>query len=63
LERAKREIGLEREKALEEIKRTAGELSINIATKIIGKSLNVNDHQDLIRQALVDMRPLIGEPN
>ncbi len=63
MERAKREISLEREKALEEIKRTAGELSVNIATKIIGKSLSAKDHQDLIRQALVDMRPLLGEPN
>lgn len=63
MERAKREIGLEREKALEEIKRTAGELSINIATKIISKSLSAKDHQDLIRQALLDMRPLMSEPN
>lgn len=63
LQRAKRDIGLEREKALEEIKRTAGELSVAIAAKIIGKSLSSKDHQDLIRQALKEIHPLVGEPN
>lgn len=62
-QRAARDIGLEREKAVEEIKRTAGELSVAIAAKIIGKSLNAKDHQDLIKQALRDIHPLINEPN
>jgi F-type H+-transporting ATPase subunit b len=62
-QRATRDIGLEREKALEEIKRTAGELSVAIAAKIIGKSLNAKDHQDLIKQALRDIHPLINKPN
>jgi len=63
IQRAKREISLEREKALEEIKRTAGDLSISVAAKIIGKSLNAKDHQELIRQALQEIRPLVDEPN
>lgn len=62
-QRAARDIALEREKAVEEIKRTAGELSVAIAAKIIGKSLNAKDHQELIKQALRDIRPLVGEPN
>ena len=62
-QRAARDIALEREKAVEEIKRTAGELSVAIAAKIIGKSLNAKDHQDLIKQALRDLRPLVNEPN
>jgi F-type H+-transporting ATPase subunit b len=62
-QRATRDITLEREKAVEEIKRTASELSVAIAAKIIGKSLNAKDHQDLIKQALRDIHPLINEPN
>ena len=63
LQRTKREISLEREKALEEIKKTAGEVSIQIAAKIIGKSLNVKEHQKLIQQTLSELRPLIGNRN
>jgi F-type H+-transporting ATPase subunit b len=62
-QRATRDIALEREKAVEEIKHTAAELSVAIAAKIIGKSLNAKDHQDLIKQALRDIRPLVNEPN
>jgi len=54
VDRAKREIHLEREKAVGEIKKTAGELSLAIATKIIKKSLNHKDHQDLIHDAVRD---------
>lgn len=61
VERAKQEIALEREKALEEIKRTAGELSISIAAKIISKSLNARDHQELIRDAVSNLGPQGGD--
>jgi F-type H+-transporting ATPase subunit b len=64
VERAKREISLEREKAIGEIKKTAGELSLAIATKIIKKSLNPKDHQDLIHDAVRDFGSgRKGEPN
>ncbi|MCG3120866.1 MAG: ATP synthase subunit b [bacterium] len=63
LQRTKREIDLASQKALDEIKQTAAELSINIAGRIIGKSLAAKDHQDLIRQALSEMHNLSGEPN
>jgi F-type H+-transporting ATPase subunit b len=62
-QRALREIDLARQKALEEIKQTAAELSVNIAGRIIGRSLAAKDHQDLIRQALSEMHNLSGEPN
>jgi len=61
VDRAKRDISLEREKALEDIKRTAGELSLAIATKIINKSLNARDHQDLIREAVQDLSASKGD--
>lgn len=62
VERAKREIALEREKALEDIKRTAAELSISIAAKIISKSLKAKDHQELIRDAVRDVAARSIEP-
>lgn len=61
VQRAKREISLEREKALEEIKKTAGELSLSIAAKIINKSLTAKDHQELIRDAVRDIAPKSGK--
>jgi F-type H+-transporting ATPase subunit b len=62
-QRAKREIDLARQKAVDEIKQTAAELSIEIATRILGKSIGAKDHQDLIRQALIEMQASSGEPN
>jgi F-type H+-transporting ATPase subunit b len=63
LQRTKREIDLAKQKALDELKQTAAELSINIAGRIIGRSLGAKDHQDLIQQALGEMQTLSGEPN
>jgi F-type H+-transporting ATPase subunit b len=62
-QRTIKEIDLARQKALEEIKQTAAELSVNIAGRIIGRALAAKDHQDLIRQALSEMHSLSGEPN
>jgi F-type H+-transporting ATPase subunit b len=55
LERAKREITLEREKAVEEIKKQTAELSVQIASKLIGKSLSKDDHKQLIEESLKKM--------
>ena len=55
LERAKKEISLEKEKAVEEIKSSAAELSIMIASKIVGKSLSPKDHQDVIKESIQKM--------
>lgn len=62
-QRTIREIDLARLKALEEIKHTAAQLSVDIAGKIIGRSLAARDHQDLIRQALREMQIPGSEPN
>ncbi|MFQ5825421.1 MAG: F0F1 ATP synthase subunit B [bacterium] len=55
LERAKREIVLEREKAIEEIKKQTVELSVNVASKLINKTLSPKDHKDLIKESLQKM--------
>jgi len=57
LERAKREINLEREKAVAELKKQAAELSIMIASKLIGKSLSKDEHKKLIEQSIKEMVP------
>jgi F-type H+-transporting ATPase subunit b len=62
-QRTIKEIDLARQKALEEIKHTAAQLSVDIAGKIIGRSLAAKDHQDLIRQALREMQFTGSEPN
>jgi F-type H+-transporting ATPase subunit b len=62
-QRTIREIDLARQKALEEIKHTAAQLSVDIAGKIIGRSLAGKDHQELIRQALREMQFTGSEPN
>jgi len=55
LERAKKEIAQEKEKAVDELKHEAVELSVMIASKIIGKSLSAEDHQDVIRESMQKM--------
>ncbi|MCZ6821078.1 MAG: F0F1 ATP synthase subunit B [Calditrichaeota bacterium] len=55
LEKAKREIGLEREKAVEEIRSQTAELSVLIASKLIDKTLSVEDHKEIIDRSLQKM--------
>ncbi len=59
VERAKREISLEREKAVEELKKLAVDLSLLATKKAIGKALTPKDHQSLIQEALKE----IGDAN
>lgn len=59
LERAKREISLEREKAIDDLKKLAVDLSLAATEKAIGKALTPKDHEALIKQALKEM----GETN
>ncbi len=53
--KAKKDIALEREKAIEDLKSQAAELSIMIASKIIGKSLSADDHKEIIESSLKNM--------
>lgn len=55
LGKAKKEITLEREKAVEEIRKQTAELSIMVASKLIGKSLSAQDHKDIIADSLKKM--------
>lgn len=55
LERARNEISLERKKALEEIKKQAVELSVQIASKLIHKSLSPEDHRKLIDESVEEI--------
>ncbi len=55
LEKAKKEISLEKEKAVEEINKQTAELSIYIASKLIGKTLSQADHKDIIEDSLGKM--------
>ncbi len=59
LERAKREIALEREKAVDELKKLAVDLSLAATRKVIGKALTPKDHESLIQEALKE----IGDSN
>ena len=54
LERARSEIGLERDQAIAELRREFADLTIAAAEKIIGQSLDRNAHQRLIEQALAE---------
>ena len=54
LERARNEIGLERDNAIAELRKEFADLTISAAEKIIGQSLDRQAHQRLIEQALAD---------
>lgn len=55
LDRAKREIFLEKEKAVEDIRKQTAELSVMIASKLIGKTLSKDDHKNIIDDSLQKM--------
>jgi F-type H+-transporting ATPase subunit b len=54
LERAQREIQLERDNAIAELRREFADLTIAAAEKVIGQSLDPAAHQRLIEEALAD---------
>lgn len=58
IERAGKEIKLEQEKALDEIRKLAVELSISATTKVIGKVLSEKEHQQLVSQSFKDLGEL-----
>lgn len=55
IDRARNEISLEREKAVDEIKRQVVEISLKAAEQLIGKTLAERDHRDFIEQAISDI--------
>lgn len=57
LERARREIGLERDRALAELRREAVELSIAAASKVIERNLDSEADRKLVQDYLSGLRP------
>jgi len=55
LDKAKLEIEAQAEKAIEEIRKQAADLSIAIASKLIGRSLSKEDHKAIIEESLQKM--------
>lgn len=56
VERARREIDLAKVAAVEEIFNLAGQLSTEVASKLIRRELNAEDHERLIREAAEKIR-------
>jgi F-type H+-transporting ATPase subunit b len=57
LERARREIALERDRAVAELRREAVELSIAAATKVIGRNLDSEADRRLVQEYLANLQP------
>lgn len=55
LERARREIGLEKDKAVAELRHEAVELALAAATKVIGKNVDTDADRRLVRQYLDEL--------
>ena len=58
LEKAKREIELGKDKAIDEIKAIAVELSMMATSKLVRKSLSENDHKQLVEEAIKELGDL-----
>jgi len=56
--RGKHEIGLERDKAVSEIRKHAVDLSLAAASKIIRKSLTDEDHKQFVLEAIQDIEEM-----
>jgi F-type H+-transporting ATPase subunit b len=59
--RAKREIELQKDNALREIWGEAAAISTDLAGRVLGRTLDQEDHQRLVRDLLTDMRNEVGE--
>ncbi|MDZ7373916.1 MAG: F0F1 ATP synthase subunit B [candidate division KSB1 bacterium] len=58
LEKAQREIALSRDKAIDEIRKLAVDLSIAAAEKVIRRSLGPEEHRRLVEEAIEEMKGL-----
>jgi len=55
IERARREIGLEEERAIAAVRQQAVDLSIEAASRLLGRTLNTDDNRRLVEQFLKDI--------
>jgi F-type H+-transporting ATPase subunit b len=58
--KAKESIDAEKRAAMAELQASVADLSIAVAGKVIGKSMTVEDHAELIRQAMAEVGGLNG---
>lgn len=55
IERSRREIGIARETAVKELHELGARLATELAGKIVGRELRVEDHERMIRDSIADM--------
>lgn len=62
-ERAKREIGLERARAIDEVRSTAVDLTLEASSRVLGRVISGEDHQRLARETIDELfaREVAGE--
>ena len=58
IERAKREIGIAHETSVKELYELSGRLATGLAGRIVGRELEVEDHERLIRDSIAEMERL-----
>jgi len=56
VDRAGQEIAAAREEALAQIRREAVDLSVSLASKVIRRSLSQQDHEELLRESMKELR-------
>ncbi len=55
IERARREIGQEEERAIAAVRKEAVDISIQAASRLLGRSVNTDDNRRLVEQFLTDV--------
>jgi F-type H+-transporting ATPase subunit b len=55
IQRARDEIARERDQAIAELRREVGDLAIQVATQVVGRSLDSTDHRRLVDEALAQV--------
>ncbi|GBD93047.1 ATP synthase subunit b, sodium ion specific [bacterium BMS3Abin05] len=56
IEKARRDISLESEKAIEEIRKLAVDLSVEAASKLIGQTLTGSGHREIVKKYIQEMK-------
>ena len=57
LQRARDEIAREKEHAIAELRREVGDLAIQVATQVLGRSMDTSDQRRLVDEALARVEP------
>ncbi|MEE8526351.1 MAG: F0F1 ATP synthase subunit B [Thermoanaerobaculia bacterium] len=60
--RSRREIGIARETAVKELYELGAKLATELAGKIVGRELRIEDHERMIRDSIADMERLEHQP-